>query len=83
MSGNYLCTSGVPLFLANQRSQGPNELLSLRGSWTSPGGSWTVSVFGNNVTDEQYEIFGGAGSLGNNYILGAPAGWGAQLEYRL
>jgi iron complex outermembrane receptor protein len=67
---------------ANQRSQDAYGLLSLRGSWTNPSGAWTMSVYGNNVTDEQYKIFSAAFFLGNNYILGAPASWGAQLDYR-
>lgn len=81
-SGNYFYTSRVPLMPSNQRSQDPYGLLSLRGSWTDPGSSWTVSVYGNNVTDEKYEIFSAAFFLGNNYIMGAPASWGAQLDYR-
>ena len=81
-SGNYFYTSRVPLMPAEQRSQDPYGLLSLRGSWTDPSGSWTMSVYGNNVTDEEYQIFSAAFFLGNNYILGAPASWGAQLDYR-
>jgi iron complex outermembrane receptor protein len=79
---NYYYTSRVPLMPANQRSQDAYGLLSLRGSWTNPSGAWTMSVYGNNVTDEQYKIFSAAFFLGNNYILGAPASWGAQLDYR-
>jgi iron complex outermembrane receptor protein len=82
LSGNYYYTSEVPLSPAAQLSQDAYGLLSLRGSWTSPNGSWTVSVFGNNVTDEEYLIFSGAGFLGNNRIHGAPASWGAELGFR-
>jgi iron complex outermembrane receptor protein len=82
LSGNYFYTSEVPLMPANQRSQDAYGLLSLRTSWTSPGDSWTLSVYGNNVTDETYLIFSGAGFLGNNRIHGAPASWGAQIDFR-
>ena len=63
-------------------SQDAYGLLSLRGSWTSANGAWTVAVFGNNVTDEEYLIFSGACFLGNNRIHGAPSSWGAELEFR-
>jgi iron complex outermembrane receptor protein len=82
LSGNYFYTSEVPLMPANQRSQDAYGLLSLRASWTTLNDDWTLSVYGNNVTDEEYLVFSGAGFLGNNRIHGAPATWGAQVEYR-
>jgi len=82
LSGNYFYSSRVPLSPGGQLSQDPYGLLSLRGGWTAPGGKWLVAVYGNNVTDEQYNVFSAGGFLGNNYILGQPASWGAQLEFR-
>ena len=82
ISGNYFYSSRVPLSPAAQLSQDAYGLLSLRGSWTSSNNSWTVSVYGNNVTDEEYLVFSGAGFLGNNRIHGAPRSWGAELGYR-
>jgi iron complex outermembrane receptor protein len=82
VSGNYFHTSRVPLSPGGQLSQDAYGLLSLRGAWTAPNDAWTVSIYGNNVTDEKYNAFSAGGFLGNNYILGQPASWGAQLEYR-
>lgn len=82
LSGNYFYSSEVPLMPANQRSQDAYGLLSLAARWTSPSDSWNVTVYGNNVTDEEYLIFSAAGFLGNNQIYGAPATWGAQAEFR-
>jgi iron complex outermembrane recepter protein len=82
LAGNYYYSSEVPLMPANQRSQDAYGLLSLSARWTSPSDAWSVSVYGNNVTDEEYLIFSAAGFLGNNQIYGAPATWGAQAEFR-
>ena len=67
---------------AYRRASSLSWKLSLRGAWTAPNGSWTIAVYGNNVTDEEYNAFSAGGFLGNNYILGQPASWGAQLDYR-
>ena len=81
-SGNYFFSSRVPLMPGNQRSQDAYGLLSARVSWTSMNDAWTLSAYGNNLTDEKYQVFSAAGFLGNNHIYGAPLSWGAQIEYR-
>jgi iron complex outermembrane receptor protein len=81
LSGNYFYTSEVPLYPGNQLSQDAYGLLSLRASWTTLSDAWTFSVYGNNLTDEEYLIFNSGGFLGNNHIYGAPATWGAQVDF--
>ena len=69
---SYFYTSRVPLSPAGQLSQDAYGLLSLRGTWTAPSGAWTIAVWGNNITDEEFNVFSAGGFLGNNYT--GPAG---------
>lgn len=82
LAGNYYYSSRVPLMPAGQLSQDSYGLLSLSGSWTSQSDAWTLRLYGNNVTDEEYLIFSAGGFLGHNHIYGPPASWGAQVEFR-
>ncbi len=82
LSGNYYWTDDIPLSPGNELTQDSYGLLALRAGWTSEEGTWGVSVYGNNVLDEEYLIFSAAGFLGNNHIYGAPASWGVQVDYR-
>jgi iron complex outermembrane receptor protein len=54
LHGNFAYQSKVYFDPANQFPQGGYGLLNLRGTWTTPGGHWSFSVFGNNVTDRTY-----------------------------
>jgi len=82
LAGNYYYTSEIPLMPANQLSQDAFGLLSLSAQWRSASDKWSVTAFGNNVTDEEYLIFSAGGFLGNNQIWGPPASWGVQAEFR-
>lgn len=82
LAGNYYYTSEIPMMPANELSQDSYGLLSLSAQWRSASDKWSVTAFGNNVTDEEYLIFSAAGFLGNNRIWGPPASWGVQAEFR-
>lgn len=57
-------------------------LLNLRAAYTTPDEHWTLSVFGNNVTDTRYYIVRSGTSFGDYHVLGEPATYGAQVEFR-
>lgn len=59
-------------------------LLNLRGTWTAPGGGYSVAVFGMNVLDEEYSTFGqdAFNAQGVAYLhVGQPAEWGATVTF--
>ena len=82
LSGNVYYTSDTPLTPDNRLEQEAYTLLALRAAWTDPSARFTFSVFGNNVTDEQFQVFSWAGFLGNNIVYGPPANWGARIDMR-
>jgi iron complex outermembrane recepter protein len=54
LNANFAYQSKVYFDPANQFPQGGHGLLNLRGTWTTPDGHWSFSVYGNNVTDRNY-----------------------------
>jgi iron complex outermembrane receptor protein len=62
--------------------QGDILLLTLRGAWTSPDEHWTVSVYGNNITDERYYLLRTGNFVGDYHVEAEPATWGVRLDYR-
>ena len=54
LNANYFYTSQIFFDSVEQFSQGSYGLLNLRATWTSPDDRIAVSVFGANVTDEEY-----------------------------
>jgi iron complex outermembrane receptor protein len=82
LSANVYYTSDIPLTPDNRIEQESYTLLGLRAGWTAPSEVWTLSAFGNNVTDEEFKVFSWAGFLGNNIVYGPPAVWGARLDLR-
>jgi iron complex outermembrane recepter protein len=54
LNANFAYQSKVYFDPANQFPQGGYGRLNLRGTWTTPSGHWSFSVFGNNVTDRTY-----------------------------
>lgn len=59
-------------------------LLSLRAKYTAPGGSWSASVFGTNLTDERYVNggFDARNPYGLDFIVvGRPREVGASLQF--
>ncbi|MCG6948058.1 MAG: TonB-dependent receptor [Acidobacteria bacterium] len=81
-AGNYYFTDDIPLSPGGELVQDAYGLLSGRVGWTSRKGTVSISVFGNNLLDEEYLIFSAAGFLGNNHIYGAPRSAGVQFDFR-
>jgi iron complex outermembrane recepter protein len=54
LDGNFAYQSRMFFDPANQYPQGGYGLLNVRGTWTSPGATWSYSLYGNNVTDRTY-----------------------------
>lgn len=57
-------------------------LLNLRATWTSLSGSTSVTVYGNNVTDEDYRAEVLPGPFSIQQIYGEPAAAGISLAYK-
>jgi iron complex outermembrane receptor protein len=81
-AGNYYFTDDIPLSPGGELVQEAYGLLSGRVGWTSRKGTVTISIFGNNLLDEEYLIFSAAGFLGNNHIYGPPRRAGVQFDFR-
>jgi iron complex outermembrane receptor protein len=67
-----------------QLTQEGFSLLDLGMTWISPQGTWEVSVFGKNVTDERYVVSGHANGLTQGWataVVGRPAEWGLSVSY--
>lgn len=66
-------------------SQPGYGLLRASLAFESHSGKWALSVFGTNLTDEEYIVngLGGLGSIGTaDATYGRPAEWGATFRYR-
>ena len=58
-------------------------LLNARASYVAPGEQWTVSLWGNNITDEDdYFMDIVANNAGIRGSHGAPRTWGIDISYR-
>jgi iron complex outermembrane receptor protein len=57
-------------------------LLSAQLSWTDPRERYTVTVFGNNLTDETYRLSYEGGALGDTGVLADPRTWGVRVGYK-
>ena len=67
----------------NLLTQDGYGLLNARLTWVSPGESWEMSVFGTNLTDEEYIMastnFESLGLINATYAT--PTEWGVSLKY--
>jgi iron complex outermembrane recepter protein len=57
-------------------------MLRARATYVAPGGGWSFSVFGTNLTDERYLLtgFGGVGQILASGTYGRPREWGADIS---
>ncbi len=61
------------------------KLLDMRLSWRSPMDHWELSVWGKNLTDEEYQlhrIAGPDGGVETASIYGLPRQYGATVAYQ-
>jgi iron complex outermembrane receptor protein len=66
----------------NRFSQKAYELLNLRATWNAPSDHWSISVFGNNVTDEKYRVEVLPGPFAIQQLYGEPAAVGVQATVK-
>lgn len=83
LSGTYYYSSDFYFDSSELYQQDSYDLLSLRADWTNPSEVYTVSVYGDNVTDSEYrtQVLGQA--YGGLSMWGAPATVGVGLRVNL
>jgi iron complex outermembrane receptor protein len=57
-------------------------LVNLQAAWNSPDDHWTVTVYGNNVFDQNYKIVWTGTAFSDYQTLGEPLTYGAKIEVR-
>jgi len=80
LSGTYYYTSDFYFDSSELYEQDSYDLLSLRADWTNPSGAYTLSVYGDNLTDSEYRIQVLGQSFGGLSMWGAPATVGAGIR---
>jgi iron complex outermembrane recepter protein len=78
LSGNFYYTSSFYFDPEQQFKQDGYELLSLRAAWTDSSDTFTLAVFGDNVTGTDYRAQVLFNTLGISSVWAAPATWGVQ-----
>jgi len=63
-------------------SQDAYELLNLRATYTTEDEHWSLSIYGNNLTDTKYRIQVLPGDFAIQQVYGEPASVGASIGYR-
>jgi iron complex outermembrane receptor protein len=76
LSGNLYYTSDFYFDPNQQFKQDAYTLLSLRAQWTDSSGRFSLAVFGDNVTDEDYRTQVLFNTLGIGTVWGPPATYG-------
>jgi iron complex outermembrane receptor protein len=69
---NYAYTSSFYWQPGNFTREDPYGILNTRVSWTVPSGHYTFSVWGNNLTNEQYSFYSTASLAGEVDSLARP-----------
>jgi iron complex outermembrane receptor protein len=76
-------STALALTGSGQRYEQPTTtLVNLRAAWHMPGDRWTLSVFGNNVTDERYYVLISGNAFGDAAVEAKPRNWGVRADYR-
>ncbi len=80
LSGNLYHTSDFYFDSSEDYVQDSYQLLSLRAEWTSPNEHYTVALYGDNLTDEEYraqvlpQFFGALSNWGTPRTVGVSLG---------
>lgn len=82
ISGTLYHTSDFYFDSSEQFEQDGYELLSLRAEWTDPSDRYTVAVFGDNLTDEEYRTQVLPQQMGALSMWGTPATVGISFNAR-
>jgi iron complex outermembrane receptor protein len=81
-SGNLYYTSKFYFEPSQFIVQPGYATLGLRAEWTDPSKRYTFALYGNNVTDKRYLIFGQLGQGGAGIAWSAPATVGGEVRVR-
>ena len=82
LNSSYYYSSKFYFDATNDTHQDAYGLLNVRASWTPASDSYTVAVYANNVTDEEYlvQVLGQSAGMLQQY--GSPATYGVSLAVR-
>lgn len=80
LSGNLYFSSSFYFDANEQFKQGGYEVLTLRAQWVDPSERYTITVFGDNVTDERYQTQVLFSTLGIASVWNAPASYGVTVS---
>lgn len=82
LNADYYYTDAFYFDPNRQFQQGSYGLLDLRAGWVAPGGRLSVTVFCQNVTDEQYVATLLPGDFAIQQMYGTPQSYGITFDYR-
>lgn len=82
LSGTLYHTAEFYFDSSEQYQQDGYELLSLRAEWTDPSDRYTVALFADNVTDEEYRSQVLPQQMGALSMWGTPATFGVSFNAR-
>lgn len=67
----------------NLLEQDAYTLIDANLAFTAPSGEWTAAIWGRNLTNEEYSVWGSSlGALGQNLFPAAPLSWGGRVTVR-
>ena len=79
LSGNLYYTSKFYFDPSQQFAQNGYTLLGLHAQWVDPSRRYTITVFGDNVTGQRYQVQVIANTVGIGSVWSAPATWGVSV----
>jgi len=82
LSGNLYYTSEFFFDANEQFKQDAYSVLSLRAQWVDPSNRYTLAVFGDNVTDEDYQTQVLFNTLGIGSVWAQPSTYGVSVSAR-
>ena len=67
----------------NLLQQDAYTLVDANIAYTAPSGEWTAALYGRNLTNQEYSVWGSSlGALGQNLFPAQPLSWGGRLTVR-
>ena len=82
LNGNVFYTGSYYFDPAHQLKQPSYTLLNLKATWTDPSDRLDLSIFGKNVTNEEYFVANFVDPSSARARYGEPATYGASITYR-
>ncbi|MFA5632013.1 MAG: TonB-dependent receptor [Porticoccaceae bacterium] len=78
---NYYYNDGFFWEPENRLAQDSYSILNAEISWASPDEKLRLSIFGKNLTDDEYSFYANSGGFGDLVSAGAPRTGGFAVEY--